>query len=278
MANIKHLEKDYNEILLGLTAEEVFEYYRQLNKKIVNCYPTLNSNWNEEELNSLLENVEDVTSVLKGNYTKDSLDKTNLSSRYLELDSKYTTEIDLAFTKLQYSKLLNISYNIGSVIKNLYYFLMSLYNNYTYLNGLKTVKEDIVLDNEVANVYIDSINHFIELEFKELESNVKFFEEWFSEITVPEDNVLPEVVVDSIANYNELYSKCSSLIEEIEELKTNPFKEAILVDVNVTIEYSSIYTEEDFSKVLEEKTSSAPKYNFETFELILPTNEDGVVN
>ena len=35
MANIKHLEKDYNEILLGLSFEEIAEYYKQLNRKLM---------------------------------------------------------------------------------------------------------------------------------------------------------------------------------------------------------------------------------------------------
>ena len=267
MVNIKHLEKDYKEILLGLTSEEVAEYYRQLNKKIVSCYPTLNSNWKEEELNYLLENVEDVTSVLKKNYTKDSLEKTNLASRFLELDSKYTTEIDLAFTKLQYSKLLNITYNIGSVLQKLYFFLISLYNDYTYLKEEKTITESINLDSFEASVYMNTINTFIKMLMEEIEKNIALFEDKFSEITVPEDNVLPEDVVDSITKYNELYFNCSSAIEEFEELKLNPFKKAIEFDVIATIDVYSKYTEEDYSTLLESTTASAPKYNFEEFKL-----------
>lgn len=274
MANIKHLEKDYKEILLGLTAEEVTEYYKQLNKKIVNCYPTLNTNWNEEELDFLLASVEDVTSVLKKNYTKASLDRTNLSSRYIELDSKYVTEIDLAFTKLSYSKLLNIAYNIGSVLKNLYFFLICLYNGYTYLKDEKTIKESVDLNSFEASVYIRYINNFIKMEVEEIEANIKLFEDRFSEIDSTGLTDVPEVVVNAISKYNELYSKCSSTIEEYEELKLNPFKKAIEFDVLATIETYSKYTEEDYSDLLIFLTASAPSYNFETFEFIVP---EGVV-
>lgn len=274
MANIKHLEKDYKEILLGLTAEEVTEYYKQLNKKIVNCYPTLNTNWNEEELDFLLASVEDITNVLKKNYTKDSLDKTNLSSRYVELDSKYVTEIDLAFTKLNYSKLLNITYNIGSILKNIYFFLISLYNSYTYLKEEKTIVESVDLNSFEASVYIKNINNFIELEVKEIEANIKLFEDVFTEIDSTGLTDVPEVVVNAVNKYNELYSKCSSIIEEYEGLKVNPFKKAIEFDVLATIENYSKYTEEDYSALLESKTASAPSYNFETFEFIVP---EGVV-
>ena len=270
MVNIKHLEKDYKEILLGLTAEEVAEYYKQLNKKIVNCYPTLNTNWNEEELDFLLASVEDVTNVLKKNYTKDSLDKTNLSSRYLELDSKYVTEIDLAFTKLNYFKLLTISYNIGSVLKNLYFFLICLYNGYTYLKDEKTIKESVDLNSFEASVYIRCINNFIKLEVEEIEANIKLFEDVFTEIDSTGLTDVPEVVVNAVTKYNELYSKCSSTIEEYKELKLNPFKKAIEFDVLATIKTYSKYTEEDYSDLLELLTASAPSYNFESFELIVP--------
>lgn len=276
MTNIKHLEKDYKEILLGLTAEEVAEYYKQLNRKIVNCYPTLTTNWNEEELTVLLDNIEEVTTVLKNNYTKSSLDKTNLSSRYAELDSKYITEIDLAFTKLNYQKLLNISYNIGSIFKNLFFMLFSLYNGYTYLKEEKTITENVDLNSFEASVYVDYINLFIKSQVKEIEANIKLFEKLFSEIEADLEGV-PEVVVNEIAKYNELYSKTSFFTEEYEELKVNPFKQAIIIDVEANIETNPKYTEEDYSRLLESKTASAPSYNFETFELIIPT-EEGVVN
>ena len=278
MANIKHLEKDYTEILLGLTAKEVAEYYRQLNKKIVNCYPTLNSNWNEEELNSLLASVEDVTNVLKRNYTKDSLDKTNLSSRYAELDSKYITEIDLAFTKLNHANLLNITVNILSSFGNMAFFLSSLYNNYVYLNNIKTIYEDVDLEKGTY-VYVEVINDFIENEFNKIRRYISIFEEDYSEINVDNLEELPESVTNAITDYNKLYSKCSSYVNDFEDFIANPFEDAIKIAVEVDIEHYSKYTEEDYSALLESKTTSAPKYNFETFEIILPEVEpvEGVV-
>jgi len=274
MANIKHLEKDYTEILLGLTAKEVAEYYRQLNKKIVNCYPTLNSNWNEEELNSLLASVEDVTNVLKRNYTKDSLDKTNLSSRYVELDSKYINEIDLAFTKLNHANLLNITVNILSSFGNMAFFLSSLYNNYVYLNNIKTIYEDVDLEKGTY-VYVEVINDFIENEFNKIRRYISIFEEDYSEINVDNLEELPESVTNAITDYNILYSKCSSYVNDFEDFIANPFEDAIKIAVEVDIEHYSKYTEEDYSALLESKTASAPKYNFETFEIIVP---EGVVN
>ena len=272
MANIKHLEKDYTEILLGLTAKEVAEYYRQLNKKIVNCYPTLNSNWNEEELNSLLASVEDVTNVLKRNYSKDSLDKTNLSSRYVELDSKYITEIDLAFTKLNHANLLNITVNVLSSFGNMVFFLSSLYNNYVYLNNIKTIYEDVDLEKGTY-VYVEVINDFIENEFNKIRRYISIFEEDYSEINVDNLEELPESVTNAITDYNKLYSKCSSYVNDFEDFIANPFEEAIEIAVEVDIEHYSNYTEEDYSALLESKIASAPKYNFETFEIILPEVE-----
>ena len=277
MVNVTKLNKDYEDILLGLTGAEITEYYIQLNKKIVNCYPSLTSNWNEEELGSLLTTVEDTTNILKRSYTLDSLNKTNMASRYLELGSKYLNEIDVAVIKLTYYRLLAISYNIAHTLRNISFFLISLYNNYTYLTDLKKIDEATVLDNEKDSVYVEPINTYIRVSFKELESNINFFKNHFSEMAADNPEDVTEDVVNEINDYNGLYSICSSYVEDFEDLIVNPFKKAIEIDVEVNIEHSSRYTEEDYDKLLEEKIAVAPKYNFETFELIVPegVNTDG---
>lgn len=276
MANIKHLEKDYNEILLGLSFEEIAEYYKQLNRKLINTYPSMDSIlWNAEEQKSILNTINDVTSVLKTKYPKINL--TNISSRYMELLDKYLTELDVAYYKLSYEKLFNIGINIQSIIKNIHFFLITTYNNYVYEKEAK----QLGIKPEVDIISKSSVNDFLKMQVKEIEANINLFEDYFSEINISSVYYaidVPEEVKTVISKYNELYSNCSSLVEEYKELKVNPFKQAIIFDVEVAIKTSSYYTEEDYSRLLEEKTASAPKYNFETFELIVPITEEGVVN
>lgn len=274
--NVKKLNKDYEEILLGLSYEEIVEYYKQLNRKLINTYPSMDSIlWNNEEQKSILNNIHDVTSVLKAKYPNINL--TNVSSRYKELLDKYLTELDVAFYKIAYERLFNLAINIESVLKNLFFFLITTYNNYVY----KLESEELGLKTNIENISEGAINTFIEMQVKEIETNIKIFNDSFSEITIDKvyySSEVPEDLKATISKYNDLYSKCSSLVEEYKELKVNPFKQAVIFDVEVAIETSSYYTEEDYSRLLEEKTASAPKYNFETFELILPITEEGVVN
>lgn len=274
--NVKKLNKDYEEILLGLSYEEIVEYYKQLNRKLINTYPSMDSIlWNNEEQKSILNNIHDVTSVLKAKYPNINL--TNVSSRYKELLDKYLTELDVAFYKIAYERLFNLAINIESVLKNLFFFLITTYNNYVY----KLESEELGLKTNIENISEGAINTFIEMQVKEIENSIKIFNDSFSEIIIDKvyySSEVPEDLKTTISKYNDLYSKCSSLVEEYKELKSNPFKQAVIFDVEVAIENSSYYTEEDYSRLLEEKTASAPKYNFETFELIIPITEEGVVN
>ena len=52
MVNVNQLDKDFKEILKGLTFEEIVTYYRSINKKLLETYPSSESmEWNVEEHN-----------------------------------------------------------------------------------------------------------------------------------------------------------------------------------------------------------------------------------
>ena len=294
MANIKHIEKDYKEILLGLKPEEITEYYKQLNKKLIDCLPSISfSNWNAEEQAVILANIEDVTSILKTKYPNINL--TNISSRYINLLDKYLEELDLATYKIRLAKLKELASIIGLIVNGIGTFLDSIYSYYIFRihlgKDILTLELDVpeelleplepyfknATNSSYYGVIAESfVNSFIEAEVKGVEKYIDIFRTYFSEITVPED--IPEDLASVLTEYNEVYSKVIVYIEAYEDLKVNPFKEAVERYVKYTIDKLSIYTEEDYSRLLEHELASAPSFNFETFELILPEDHvEGVV-
>ena len=65
MANLNKINKEYNEILSGLTYEEIVAYYRNINKKLLETYPSLDSHkWNVKEHNKLFTSIEEATFLI----------------------------------------------------------------------------------------------------------------------------------------------------------------------------------------------------------------------
>lgn len=300
MANIKGIEKEFKNLLLNLSSEEVIEYYKQLNKKLVKCLPDLDSvNYKHEELTSVLANIEDVTSVFKKEYPL--INQTNISLRYLELLNKYLIEVDKAQYKIELEKIKAVVYRIASNVNYIKYFLDSIYNYYTYRTFVKTglIEKELDVPEDISSVlepYFNNsssyygataesyVNDFIKLLFENLEKTIDFFNNYFYELDlVPNNPVLfsdklTKAEIEEfkkefepiIVEYNEYYNSGLQYIKEFEELKVNPFKEAVEISVKTLIEIRTVFNEEDYSRLLEEELASAPNYNFETFELILP--------
>ena len=302
-SNINKLNKDFEEILLGLTPEEAVEYYKQLNKKLIKCLPNLNSaNFKHEELTSVLANIENITSVFKKEYPL--INQTNISLRYLELFNKYLIEVNKAQYKIELEKIKNVVYKIGSKLQYIKYFLDSIYNYYTYRTYVKEglIENELDVPEDISSVlepYFNNsssyygataesyINDFIKLQFENLEKIIDLFNNYFYELDLVPDNPvlfsdkLTKAEIEEfkkefeliIVEYNEVYNSGLQYIKEFEELKVNPFKEAVEISVKTLIEFSSVFNEEDYSRLIENELASAPSYNFETFEIILPNTE-----
>ena len=99
---------------------------------------------------------------------------------------------------------------------------------------------------------------------------------------------LPEDLVKVLKLYNKSYDFGDETIEEFEENKKQPFKMAVEICVEVKKEMDSKINDLnikiglepiniDYEALFKSELVSAPKYDFENFEIILPTTE-GVVN
>ena len=112
--NINKLNKDYEEILSGLSFEEIVAYYRNINKKMLETYPSLHCNkWNIEKHNKLFDSVEEATNVFKTKYPL--IDVVNYVTKVEELEDKYLKEHDLAVYKLLTSDLVTLTSSIGFI-------------------------------------------------------------------------------------------------------------------------------------------------------------------
>lgn len=288
MANINKINKDYEEILSGLTFEEIVAYYRNINKKMLETYPTLTSNkWNIEDHNKLFDSVEEATEIFKAKYPLISIVK--YATIFEELENKYLEEHDLAVYKLLATNIVDLSSSIGLLVNSIVHDLTSIYTYYDYVKHIGTYALKYELDvpeelleplepyfNNSSSFYgakaLSYFNHNIQVNFKILEMYIEAFNN-NRRINFNAEE-LPEDLVEVLTMFNKAYDSGIASIKTFKELKEEPFKKAIEFEYSVRTKTNPDYTEEDKEKFIESKLASAPKYNFETFELILPTIEE----
>lgn len=281
MVNVNQLDKDFKEILKGLTFEEIVTYYRSINKKLLETYPSSDSmEWNVEEHNKLFESISDATDVFKKKYP--SINTVKYLTKFEVLEDKYLDECNIAYYRRFYTSLLAIYILLGMNISNINFFLNGMYNYLDFVNLCKysLLEEELGLNAEEIETLEPSsyygaeaqsyINIFLEAEVKIVEEHIEYFKD-FRKIDYNPEEYFSEELLKVVNDYNNTYDKTVELIEEYKELKANPFKEAIDNAVKFKIEHSSFLSEEDYEDILQYKIDSAPKYNFETFEIILPT-------
>ena len=293
MANLNKINKDYEEILSGLSFEEIVAYYRNINKKMLETYPSLNcNNWNIEEYNKLFDSVEEATDVFKVKYPLINVVK--YATKFEELEDKYLKEHDLAVYKLLTSDLVTLTTSIKFIVNGLLQDLTHIYlyyNSVTFANtGMYIFKEELNVPEELleplepyfynmknnSSFYgakaLSYLNDNIEVNFKVIEMYIEAFND-FRRLDF-NSKELPEKLVGVLERYNTAYDSGVEAIEKFEELKSNPFKTAVEVVAEVRTKDNFLnYTEEEIQSFIESELASAPKYNFETFELILPTAE-----
>lgn len=281
MVNVNQLDKDFKEILKGLTFEEIVTYYRSINKKLLETYPSSESmEWNVEEHNKLFESISDATDVFKRKYP--SINTVKYLTKFEVLEDKYLDECNIAYYRRFYTSLLAIYILLGMKISNLNFFLNGIYNYLDFVNVCKSylLEEELGLNpEEIGSLKTTSsyygaeaqsyINIFIKAEIKVIEEHIEYFEDFRKIDYNPEDD-LSEELLKVVNDYNTTYDSTVKLIEQYKELKANPFKEAIEESVQFRID-NSLYSEEDYDVILESKIDSAPSYDFKNYKIILPT-------
>ena len=158
MANLNKINKDYEEILSGLSFEEIVTYYRNVNKKMLETYPTLNSNkWNIKEHNKLFDSVEEATDIFKVKYPLISVVK--YATIFEEMENKYLEEHDLAVYKLLASDLVTLSSSIGLLVNDVVHDLTSIYIYYDYVKHMGIYALKYELDESKPYHHLSYINY-----------------------------------------------------------------------------------------------------------------------
>ena len=137
-----------------------------------------------------------------------------------------------------------------------YFYNMKNHNSFYGAKALSYLNANIQINFQVLEMYIEAFNRNSRINFNAEE--------------------VPEELVEVLEIYNNAYDSGAEAINLFEELKKNPFKKAIEISVESMkkIEEKSEFFKPDYDKILESKLANAPKYNFNTFELELPTGVD----
>jgi len=292
MANLYSIEKEYKEVLLELKPNEVEAYIEAINKKLIETYPTATSDvFNFEQYKKLNKNLEEVTSFLKSKYP--NVVAFEYGSKFNELNKKYSFETERAFYLLFRNEIAYYVEMIGRIIADVKYLFSSMYRYYNYMLHMRTelLKEevgfseedlepfnDIIYNRNATNFHgnkaLSIVNNFIELEFEELE---KFISKFTTYPKVIYDETTSEEVKKIIDSYNNIRNEGYNYIKKVEEIKANPFKEAIEIMAEVETKGSSSWTtdlEAYYNSRINWHKEYAPSYNFETFEIVLPSAKD----
>ena len=306
MATIYELDKKRKNILLNMEEKEITALYDKINKKAIDSLGTVKNNFtfNLEEILKSNKELEETNNILIKKYS--NIQAIGSNSRLNLLTDKYEEVLNEAEELIYYIHYKELSNTIHNLVMNISYLesvLTKFYFRYSFRYGnlekllLEELKvpEDVVLDKLEPFIYGN--NFFYD---KSLENDFNsFIEEIDNNIAVAiatindylEVKVVPsayseEAIIKVIEGFIQLQILATSSIKLYEELKLNPFENAITIEAEVKANLhndllkKAKYTFEETSVEAEKEKllTNAPSYNFETFELVLPTNEDGVVN
>ena len=286
----KQLENELEEILSELEIEEILAYYRNIHKKLLETYPTLYSEWNIEERNKLLDSINEATDIFKVKYP--SINIANLSILLEEFEKIYLNENDLSRYSLLTANINALSSQIAFLVIDVRTNLGFIYNYYSYAAnlGVTALKKEMNIPEELLEPlepYFNDKNNSSFYGFKalsylifQLEADIPILERYIEEFKtfnrldfIPEDT--PEDLAEILRSYVKIYDSTNDYIKEYEEIKKNPFKQAI--EVQAYLRKKNNFPEFDSDTFISSRLASAPIFDFEKFELIIPT-ETGDVN
>ena len=302
MISYRELNNRRNKILLDMDKEEIIALFTEINKKVIDSIGTSKNGfkWNVEEIDKANKELEELERILSGKYY--SIHGLTATTRYNLLIEKYvenTEETKALIYNVHFERFLGLARSLEVNIAYLEKLLTKFYFRYSFriwnleelLADELNVPEKIVYEDLEpfiygnTNFYSKSLekdfNSFIEDIVVNIESDIAKVNNYL-EVKVEPSNFIEEPVIKIMEGIIQLQILTVNLIKRYENIKLNPFEVAIDIEATVKTEnYNELLkkAKHDFKEktVEEEKeflVAVAPSYNFETFELIVPENED----
>lgn len=317
MKNVNQLEKERREVLRNMKEEEIIKVYENLTEEYISNFCSFKNNFktNDERIKVLNNRFIEMDSILKDKYRTDILLSEGLIKALSNELDESTVEI---YSMIGYELLLMFNFTYNSFYKDLgllEFVLNDLYFKYKYKYSFNSnydlvyyvqdkfnldieKEEDLKIIIELGekaseiqklnnesnferikrnfNSNIKTLVNFIEMDLKEVELYLK--------ADLNEENFIG--LNSTFEEIMEIKVKLQGLLDSYEDLKVNPFKKAIEIEVENTVEeneYRKKYNdslkedEREFSlklfnydEELAKAIANAPKYDFNKFELIEP--------
>lgn len=293
MVSIYKLDNDFKKILLDLKPSEAEAYIDSMNAKLIETFPDINSDyWDIDSYIKLSDNLKNSIDILKTKYP--CVKAYEYGSKFGKLSEKYMLETQAAFYTILKWEMYVLYSRIATDVKDLELMFYSIAMYYEHMlqmkksliekeTGIPESKldklEEYIYNKSNASFHgaeaISLFNLFIECKVKHIEESIEEIKN-IPRITYEEETNDPEIIqeiIQEIDIFNFLRKKAFELVSKFEELKENPFKNYIESSVVIEIACLSSYTEEDFPNLFERKLKYLPKYDFEKFELVIPTEE-----
>lgn len=306
MINLKEINKKRKEILLDLNPDEVLLLFKEINKKVVESLGNYENGfkWNIEDINKANDELNDLEIILSEKYP--NIHGLTASTRLEAVVKKYIEsedEIKALIFNIHFERFLGYTKTLETNISYLEGVLIKYYMKYKFrANDLErmlidelNVPEDIVLDTLEPYIYYN--NKFYSNSLENMFNS--FIKALVENIEYDIDNLKPLLAVDlEPTNYNtehitkivegivQIKILADSLIKRYYDVLSNPFGKAINIEAEVKNElFNKLLKEHDPNyegKTIEEEKEiilpKAPSYNFDTFELIVPDLDSGLLN
>lgn len=295
MATIHELDRKRKEILLNMNPEELEALYHEINKKAIDSLGTVENNYtfNPTEIEKANKELEEINRILIKKYP--SIEALGVSSRLELLVNKYDSilteakELEFNIIVVSFSSLVEslrskINYLSNVLFKFYFRYSFRTSNFDSFLIDELGVPEDIVLVTLEPYVYYTTsffskslehdFNFFIKKLVIDIDSTIANVN-YYLDFKINPSAFKEEGIIKSAEQCLQLQIMATKLIKTYEEIKLNPFEEAINIDAKSKVEtLNKLWTNPSFKITVEEEKErllrKAPSYNFETFELILP--------
>ena len=295
MATYKELNRKRKEILLNMKPEEIEVLYNEINKKVIDSLGTVRNNYSYdyETIIKANEELEETNRILKTKYP--TIEALGSSTRLNLLIEKYE-ELTTEAKELEFSIIVVTLASMVMSLRNKINYLKSVLYKFYFRYSFRTsnldnflidelgVPEDIVLVTLEPYVYYTTaffskslekdFNFFIESLVKDIDFNIAKLDNYLA-VKIEPSNYTDEAIIKTMEELIQLQIMATTSIKQYEEIKLNPFEEAVNVEAEFKVNtFNKLVTSDEFKTTFEEEKEfllrRRPSYNFDSFELIVP--------